>query len=92
MYLKISNIFVLSILINISLNAQVIPSVPFAGPTGTSMVPAGWAMVDGSSDFESIPTVPIWGGWTPDPGVLTGLPPGANRIHIRIALIIGDPA
>lgn len=80
MYLKRSCLVLFFIVSSLIVQSQVIPSVPFAGPTGTSMVPAGWAMIDGSSDFEAIPTVPIWGGWTPDPGTLTGLPPGANRI------------
>lgn len=80
MFLNKLVIVVFLILTGLTGQSQVIPSVPFAGPTGTSMVPAGWAMVDGSSDFEAIPTVPIWFGWTPDPGTLTGLPPGVNRI------------
>lgn len=66
--------------ITLSSTTQVIPNVPFTGPTGTGNVPTGWANIDGSADFESIPTVPIWWSWTPDPGVLAGLPPSVDRI------------
>ncbi len=60
--------------------SQVIPNVPFAGPTGTSMVPTGWINMDGSPDHEALPTVPVWWSWSPDPGTLTGLPPGVIRL------------
>lgn len=83
MKLTIAKTFGLTLFLSFCLhiNAQItIPSVPFTGPTGTGSIPAGWTMVDGSPDFESIPTVPVWGGWTPDPGTLTGLPAGVDRI------------
>ncbi len=80
MYLKRSCLVLFFIVSSLIVQSQVIPSVPFVGPTGISMVPNGWAMAEGDSDFEAIPTVPIWYTWIPDPGTLTGLPPGVDRI------------
>lgn len=71
---------VLGLALGFNAKSQLIPNVPFAGTTGTSMVPTGWINMDGSPDHESLPTVPVWWGWSPDPGTLTGLPPGVTRL------------